>query len=544
MGVGSLQQQLVSQTKHIIDSIKTMPCDMDDASDLLERLSEETMFTSDQRREIASVVASLMQSLSPGTLAVTTNNKTQHHHHFYNYCPESLWTVLLSSDVSFEDKMDAIALFGIQLGLRYPDPTTRKDLIALICVASKITLEPDQSYSRLFELKDKFDTKRKVYPGQSTLHTFPADVADFQRVHGHLYKSTDPPVPTRVDPTLIRELAVSGAVRSTNRRIQNKSSKDTRLATRGSQNNSTFSSNDMIAGMFEYMMRKNGGQAFTNAPEIPGLVIDRASMTRRGSTPRVTAEPVTPPGCVAHPPHAIADRAPASSHAELAPPSMPPIKDGESPLVPPTHPPASASDPHGLDSMTNKIEEIVARKKHENEEKKEKAKLKKEKAKDKTMKVNNKKAKEAPTGKDKGKVKAESKVKKETAKAPKKQSKAKKAKLAAVKAAVTTDSSSDDDSDNDSSEVPPKAAPAPTKDKHVPKPIAAGRPALSLEPTAYAGGRIYFSNKKGVYGTFRCYCRKTDVVEKTISVKSSSKKAKEDAWRLCCEAIENDPRTR
>ena len=72
----------------------------------------------------------------------------------------------------------------------------------------------------------------------------------------------------------------------------------------------------------------------------------------------------------------------------------------------------------------------------------------------------------------------------------------------------------------------------------------ADRPDISFDPTEYAGGKIYYTAKKSKYGTFRCYKRSTDRVEKAISLKGLSKKAKQSAWDEACEAIETDPRPR
>jgi protein-L-isoaspartate O-methyltransferase len=78
-----------------------------------------------------------------------------------------------------------------------------------------------------------------------------------------------------------------------------------------------------------------------------------------------------------------------------------------------------------------------------------------------------------------------------------------------------------------------------SSDKIIKKRPAASRPAMSVRPTPYNGGKIYFAKAKNA---FRVYLRKRDRVEKQVHVGSADIGAKKSAWQYACGLIETDPR--
>ena len=69
-------------------------------------------------------------------------------------------------------------------------------------------------------------------------------------------------------------------------------------------------------------------------------------------------------------------------------------------------------------------------------------------------------------------------------------------------------------------------------------------PPLSKRPTSYNGGRIYFAQKRGKFGTLRCYRRSIDKVEKSIALGGARKIHAEEAWNIAINEIDTDPRPR
>ena len=72
------------------------------------------------------------------------------------------------------------------------------------------------------------------------------------------------------------------------------------------------------------------------------------------------------------------------------------------------------------------------------------------------------------------------------------------------------------------------------------RPAGKHRPPFSKKPTAYKGGKIYWSGAKSA---LRVYARTpADRVEDTFKVDTSDPDSKARAWSIACAVIENDPR--
>ena len=71
------------------------------------------------------------------------------------------------------------------------------------------------------------------------------------------------------------------------------------------------------------------------------------------------------------------------------------------------------------------------------------------------------------------------------------------------------------------------------------QPPRPGRPAQTIEPTHYGGGKIYWSKPKG---QCRVYLRFGDRVDKQIKADVDIPEDMRQKFSMCCALIENDTR--
>lgn len=72
------------------------------------------------------------------------------------------------------------------------------------------------------------------------------------------------------------------------------------------------------------------------------------------------------------------------------------------------------------------------------------------------------------------------------------------------------------------------------------RPAMGDRPKPTKEPTAWGGGKIYFSKAKKMYRVYRRVPQ--DKVEESVPVDISDKADKKSKWAACCALIESDTR--
>ena len=71
------------------------------------------------------------------------------------------------------------------------------------------------------------------------------------------------------------------------------------------------------------------------------------------------------------------------------------------------------------------------------------------------------------------------------------------------------------------------------------QPARPGRPAQTIEPTHYGGGKIYWSKPKGQY---RVYLRFGDRVDKQLKANVDNPEDMRQKFSMFCALIENDTR--
>ena len=528
LGYEGAEQRIANQLQHVIAAIKRIPLDHDDAQQLLERLHEESLFSRDQRREIAKVVSTLTHTHDTSS----PNGKTQSLRYIHNYLPEYLWTILFDKSISFDHKLDELAKFAVPvLGCRFPDPPSRRHMVAFVAATSNTRVSADQIYANVFALKDKFKHKRDIYPGSITFNTFPADVAAFIQLHPTAYTTAHPPVPSRITTSSILDIETEGACRSTSKRL---SAKTKHQAASDINPLTSQASIPLMQCMMQYMLRGAGVGSGDDAN--PGHITIHRDRASRAGRVDVVAPPIRPP-------------APACYGAPTT--AALPDKEYDAPDEHSTS--TDPTDPFGLDAMEASVKGIMN-------------KRGKTVGTASVVGVKHVGNVDAVTHKSKkGATSATAAGATKVAPEPKKMSKAKKAKLAAIAAADVPEQSDTDDDDDDHDHAviakPKKVVPMKAKDKAVMKSkslkgakkvdakamkvkldvVHDVRPDLALTPTAYLGGKIYYTNRGG-FGSFRCYLRKHDKVEKTIRIEKNGIKAQRAAWLSCLTAIEADPR--
>ena len=197
-----------ARVAHFISSMASMARDVTDSQAALSEIAKETpAFTRDQKVNIVKAIANHMQGKDVPTSTSTTTAKVQKHVHQQNYLTEAVWSMLMSKDVTWEEKQERLIDHLIhKLGLRNPDDATVKNTLALVQAGHGRQMSPQEAYSQVNSIKDKFNNKREDMPGSQKMRTYPADVNDFMRLHPGSFLQCEPPVTSRLDDLRLRQL--------------------------------------------------------------------------------------------------------------------------------------------------------------------------------------------------------------------------------------------------------------------------------------------------------------------------------------------------
>ena len=124
LGLSTMAAAAEKNMPSIIARLRALRPSMDQVTEFLERMSrEESVFSIEQRRELASVAQATM--VDPMAATPRATSKTQCNLFLHHYLPERLWGVLESEDKR-ENKFRQLAQFMCQLGLRNPDAQTKR----------------------------------------------------------------------------------------------------------------------------------------------------------------------------------------------------------------------------------------------------------------------------------------------------------------------------------------------------------------------------------------------------------------------------------
>ena len=455
---------------------------VDEAGEILNKLSEPSIaFTDEHRREMAAAVTAVARNATCENLT-----KTQTHNFMCNYLTETQWTKLLKEGTTWTACIEVLAQAAVDIGMTCPRELTITQMIALIQCAKRVELEPNQSYARGEDLKllIKAKTKNQRKIKFEDMKVYPEDVSDFINIYPDAFSINDPPVPSRIDANQVAERAMLSPTRKSSRKLTIKSS--------GSQSScptapliSAMAAMDnpqaMMGAMCQFIMsgmQQSGG--------IPGLTI----LPTRPGLPNAGQSLASPQLSLADQAkmYAIKDMEDAGAADEAA-------CEAAGDVQPPTQ--VAPTGFAAIADVSNSVREALNRQSRARAEK-------------------SKKTQPDQDGQDGT------------------ESKAKKAKIAAIETA--TDASA-------SISLPPFKRPA----AYVQPPSTSqaascnGRPLPTTSPTAYGGGKIYYSKPKN---RFRVYTCVGDRIEKHVKVDTMDMNSMNEAWASACSLIENDPRNK
>ena len=265
-----------SQLKHFIETLPSCDRDVGASASLLERLrtDDSEAFTQDERRQLATAVSVHMRGVCTGSSPATNDGRNQKHIYLYNYMSNAMWDITWDPEFSDDQKYSAIGDWFLELGLRFPDDDTVKQMIAIIqcgpdgnqATPSSTRSQtppqttpqttPSENYTQLHSFKRKLRAKRETYGGMVTFKVFPENPAEFEELYpGRIAE----PSASRVSKDLLSEMTHKDVMpcRSTNKFVEPSPSTALVVRRRNAPPSRAASSGDMF------------GIAFPNAADGP-----------------------------------------------------------------------------------------------------------------------------------------------------------------------------------------------------------------------------------------------------------------------------------
>ena len=290
---GSKTKTAESQAAHLMQVLGSMSFDQDQATELLNSLAVDKVFTATQRTSISSIVREVVQSGSSlASLAVRSFAKEQEHLYVYDWMPARLWHIINSND-DIMNKMRHVAQWAVaDLQLRNPSAMTLRLFVSTLHVAGKIPENPELAYTHVRELSAKFKNAREHTKGDQSLSKFPATPESFVLRFPHAYHPDHPAVPCVLNLDDIKELASKSSipVRNTNSRIAKPRTADVCGPSTQPQSHDMSS---MVQLMGDYLLSR--GNAPNKAIDvIPDLKIFEQSTKNTKLPHAVTGHQATP----------------------------------------------------------------------------------------------------------------------------------------------------------------------------------------------------------------------------------------------------------
>ena len=332
----------LARAKHFASNLPSMDKDLDDAQACMAELSKDTpAFTEEQRKAMAEAITAFMDS-EAGTSA--DSSKSQNHPYLHEYMPDGLWKKLRDKTMRWDDKKEAFVDFALEvLGLRHPNNDTLKLMLAILWLCHESVLTPDDAYSELKSLGDKFVNERVIVSGRALMRDYTRDVSQFLRLYPHQYLECDPPIASQLDDRKLQQKMRKDVMpsRSTNKLLKQNHQRD------------AAPSNDLHSALFQFLL---GGRG------IPPLESPRRARTMLALGDAAHSDP--------------APEAPAPMAQPLALPPIPPAsREGQ----------AAGASGKTVKTIVNEAKNVIDRNKKHTKASKA---MKKEKA---SMKAMNKK---------------------------------------------------------------------------------------------------------------------------------------------------------
>ena len=529
-----------AQLNSLVSVCRATPLCLDDVSALQERLSEETpAFTADHRMQLGRVISQLLANgASTPNLSRRDQCPTQTNKYSYDYHTDGLWTLLFSADSSHAACQHAMAAEGIQYGFRNPKELDFVRMNSTIQAAKGVTYAPEVQYQQLQDFKDIWENKRRCNPGEQTMQSFVANPLSFCAMYANRFLPDAPPVPSRVPANTIMEIARAHPARHSHKAL-----KTTKNLAKNRAESVEEKPTSVLEALTAALLRHVASPADRARRDNPLLALE----DKEDSLPKTPSPPLHRPSavslaCVSPKPEIVQSEVSAVSLACVSPkPSIVPSKMSAVALacVSPTPIIVSSEEKPTIDVVDECGElDYVEAPKY---------------AAAPVIEMSPLGLTSPSMSLDEMRASVAQSIKNRTdAALPKEAPIAKRRKDASI--AVLMNGVDVKRVRLHFKQPAPgfsvaSAAPCPPPVDAVPSPSvaigAAGddgeKPAMSLKPTAYGGGKIYFSQSKHC---FRAYRRCGDKIERTCVISDDTPEAKARAWAMALRAIDEDPRPR
>ena len=197
-----LQDSQNSRVNHFLDTLRSQPIDLEDATACMEELDQETdHFTKEQRQLMGDAVATCMRHSSASTLS-STSTKQQSCEDLHNMWPESVWSNFFDKNKSYESKKEVAAAHMISvLHLRRPNDNACKSVIATLEKCHGREMDPEEMYKEVRTFREKVSSMRDLphYKSTAPLQLHIPKVDDFVKLNPGAYRDDDPPIPCRIN---------------------------------------------------------------------------------------------------------------------------------------------------------------------------------------------------------------------------------------------------------------------------------------------------------------------------------------------------------
>ena len=265
-----------ARVKHFITNLRLVPKDVDDSAAAMNELQQETLaFTAEQRTEMAAAISAHMSTDSAVDKA--GNHDRQSHMFLQNYLPDTKWKILYDKTETLNKKLETLVDFCLEtLGLRHPDDSTLKILIAIALLCHGTDLTPDEFYDKFGDVKDMFTEKRPLIPGKSLMATYDRAPEQFMRLFPRQYLECDPPIASRLDERSIQQKTRKGLMptRSTNKKLER--NKGASKSTAAKDVNTEHGNSSTVNRCLDYILGQKGAappvvapKAILDAPAVP-----------------------------------------------------------------------------------------------------------------------------------------------------------------------------------------------------------------------------------------------------------------------------------
>lgn len=227
LGDSALQETQDAQLSHLLGIFINIKPTVSEASDMQEQLCQPSnSFSEEHRKTLGQAVGKLMRATT--TDKPSHNSKMQDNKYFYYYLTDSDWITLLDPTKSMKECQKVLANRGMAIGFVAPSPLNFVAMQQIIYVAKNNTEHPyDMQYAHKNELVHIWTAKAR-HAGMRLLSVYPATVADFTAACPNCYSASDPPVAPRIPITDVLEGASMAPCRNTHRTVRRTTGKQTR----------------------------------------------------------------------------------------------------------------------------------------------------------------------------------------------------------------------------------------------------------------------------------------------------------------------------